>query len=126
MGGEDWRECCRRVRDRDARICRLTFNAWRYTLIQVIRSFGSKDTEKLAAGFRVRRFLRIERAAQRKLAMLAAATDVNDLSIPPSNHLEKLRGDRLGQYSIRINDQWRLCFEWQNGDARNVEITDYH
>ena len=58
--------------------------------------------------------------------MLAAATDVNDLRIPPSNHLEKLRGDRMGQYSIRINDQWRLCFEWENGHAHNVEIADYH
>jgi proteic killer suppression protein len=92
----------------------------------VIQSFRSKDTEKLAAGFRVRRFVKIERAAQRKLAMLAAASDVNDLRIPPSNHLEKLRGDRTGQYSIRINDQSRLCFEWKNGHAHNVEVADYH
>jgi proteic killer suppression protein len=72
--------------------------------LRVIQSFRSKDTAKLAAGFRVGRFIKIERAAQRKLAMLAAATDVNDLRVPPSNHLEKLHGDRTGQYSIRIND----------------------
>jgi len=94
--------------------------------LRVIRSFRSKDTAKLAAGFRVGRFIKIERAAQRKLAMLAAATDVNDLRVPPSNHLEKLHGDRTGQYSIRINDQWRLCFEWKNGHAQNVEIVDYN
>jgi len=92
----------------------------------VIRSFRSKDAEKLAAGFRARRFIKIERAAQRKLAMLAAATDIGDLRAPPSNHLEKLRGERAGQYSIRINDQWRWCFEWKNGHAENLEIVDYH
>ena len=92
----------------------------------MIQAFRSKDTEKFAAGFRVRRFIKIERAAQRKLAMLAAATDINDLRVPPLNHLEKLHGDRTGQYSIRINDQWRLCFEWKNGHAQNVEIVDYH
>ena len=92
----------------------------------MIQSFRSKDTAKLAAGFRVGRFIKIERAAQRKLAMLAAAAEVNDLRVPPSNHLEKLHGDRTGQYSIRINDQWRLCFEWKNGHAQNVEIVDYN
>jgi proteic killer suppression protein len=64
--------------------------------------------------------------AQRKLEMLAAATDTNDLKRPPANHLEKLQGDRQGQYSVRINDQGRVCFEWKNGHAHNVEIVDYH
>jgi toxin HigB-1 len=66
------------------------------------------------------------RTAQRKLAMLDAATRLNDLKVPPSNRLEKLHGDRAGEYSIRINDQWRVCFNWKDGDAYDVEITDYH
>lgn len=64
--------------------------------------------------------------ALRKLAMLDSAEDINDLRIPPANRLEALKGDRKGQYSIRINDQWRLCFRWQDGHALDVEITDYH
>jgi toxin HigB-1 len=92
----------------------------------VIRSFRCEDTGKLASGVRVRRFVNIERAAQRKLAMLDAATTLDDVRIPPANRLEKLSGARAGQYSIRINDQWRLCFEWRDGDACGVEIVDYH
>jgi proteic killer suppression protein len=91
----------------------------------VIGSFGSKDTEALANGKRVKRFASFERAAQRKLAMLAAATSLADLRVPPANRLEKLSGNRDGEYSIRINDQWRICFEWNDG-AHNVEIVDYH
>lgn len=68
----------------------------------------------------------IQRVARRKLEILDAAEVLQDLQIPPSNRLEKLSGDRKGQYSIRINDQWRICFEWQRGDAYNVEIADYH
>jgi proteic killer suppression protein len=68
----------------------------------------------------------VQRAALRKLVMLDAAETLNDLRIPPGNRLEKLRGDRKGEYSIRVNDQWRLCFHWTAGDARNVEMTDYH
>jgi len=68
----------------------------------------------------------IQQVALRKLRMLNNAIDINDLRIPPANRLEKLSGDREGQYSIRINDQWRICFEWQKGDAFNVEIADYH
>ncbi len=64
--------------------------------------------------------------AFRKLRMLSRAVSLNDLRIPPANRLEKLRGDREGQFSIRINDQWRICFEWREGDSHNVEITDYH
>jgi len=77
-------------------------------------------------GIRVRRFIAIERVALRKLAQLDAAADLAFLRVPPGNHLEALQGNRLGQYSIRINDQWRLCFVWQNGNASDVEIVDYH
>ncbi len=66
------------------------------------------------------------RTAQRKLAMIDAATSINDLRVPPANRLERLKGDRKGEYSIRINDQWRVCFNWKDGDAYDVEITDYH
>jgi proteic killer suppression protein len=92
----------------------------------LIRSFRCKDTEKLAARYRVRRFVNIERVAQRKLEMLNAATSLEDLKLPASNHLEKLTEDRAGQYSIRVNLQWRLCFEWKDGHAFEVEIVDYH
>ena len=68
----------------------------------------------------------IQRLAVRKLEMLAAASTLDTLRVPPSNRLEKLKGDRSGQYSIRINDQWRICFAWRNGDALDVEIVDYH
>jgi toxin HigB-1 len=68
----------------------------------------------------------IHRRALRKLVMLDAAQSLSDLRVPPGNRLEKLKGDREGQYSIRINDQWRVCFEWRDGDAYRVEITDYH
>jgi toxin HigB-1 len=68
----------------------------------------------------------IQQVALRKLRMLNNAAALNDLRIPPANHLEKLTGNRAGQYSIRINDQWRICFEWRNGDAFLVEIVDYH
>jgi toxin HigB-1 len=91
----------------------------------VIVSFRSNDTEKLWSGTRVKQFSAFERVAQRKLAMLNAAPTLDDLRVPPGNRLEKLVGDREGQHSIRINDQWRLCFEWKDG-AHNVEIVDYH
>jgi toxin HigB-1 len=68
----------------------------------------------------------IQQVALRKLRMLNRAMTLNDLQVPPANRLEKLKGDRAGQYSIRINDQWRICFEWQGGDAYDVEIEDYH
>ena len=92
----------------------------------MIKSFSCKDTEELASRDRVRRFVNIERVAQRKLEMLAAATSLEDLKVPTSNHLEKLAGDRDGQYSIRVNLQWRVCFEWKEGHAYQVEIVDYH
>ena len=93
----------------------------------MIKTFACKETERLFN----RQFSRklpqsIQRVARRKLEILDAAEVLQDLRIPPSNRLEKLLGDREGQYSIRINDQWRICFEWQVGDAYEVEITDYH
>lgn len=92
----------------------------------MIRSFRCRDTEKLAGDEPVRRFRAIERVARRKLAMLAAAARLDDLRQPPGNRLEALKGDRAGRYSIRINDQWRICFRWVDGDAVDVEIVDYH
>jgi proteic killer suppression protein len=92
----------------------------------VIKSFRSKDAERLHNREPVRRFKSIERAALRRLRQLGAAKALTDLSSPPGNRLEALRGDRKGQHSIRINDQWRICFEWLGGDAYAVEIVDYH
>ena len=93
----------------------------------MIKSFRDAETEKVFN----RRFSRrlpgdIQAAALRKLRMLANAHDVIDLRSPPGNHLERLSGDRAGQYSIRVNDQWRICFVWKGGDAHEVEICDYH
>lgn len=92
----------------------------------MIKSFSCKDTEKLAAGFRVARLANIERAARRKLNMMKAVAFLDDLKVPPANCLKKLSGDRKGQYSIRINDQFRICFEWIDDAAHRVEIVDYH
>jgi proteic killer suppression protein len=91
----------------------------------MIKSFAGKDTEALFKRQRVARFQSIDRAARRKLEMLNAASDLLDLSTG-GNRLEKLEGNRSGQYSIRINDQWRVCFRWQDLNAYDVEITDYH
>jgi proteic killer suppression protein len=92
----------------------------------MIRSFSCKDTEMMYGGTRVARFANIETVAMRKLAMLNRAGRINDLRIPPNNRLEALKGGRKGQWSIRINDQWRVCFVWTGQDAENVEIVDYH
>jgi len=92
----------------------------------LIRSFKSKDTEKLFNDYRVSRFQAFETMARRKLKMLDDATGLNDLAALPGERLERLRGDRRGQHSIRINDQYLICFEWRDGDAHNVEIVDYH
>ncbi len=91
----------------------------------MIRSFACCDTQALFLDQPIRRFAAIERAARRKLQMLNAAARLDDLRVPPGNRLEALKGDRKGQHSIRINDQWRLCFNWHDG-AENVEIADYH
>ncbi len=93
----------------------------------MIKSFAEKETEKVFN----REFSKklppdIQRAARRKLEVLNAAETLQDLRTPPSNHLEKLSGSRKGQHSIRINDQWRICFVWKETDAHNVEIADYH
>lgn len=95
-------------------------------LSPVIRSFADKDTEKLWQRHRVRRFEAVERVARRKLEMVNAAATLTDLTVPPGNRLEPLRGDRLGQYSIRINDQFRVCFRWTEAGPEDVEICDYH
>jgi proteic killer suppression protein len=92
----------------------------------MIKSFCCRETEQLARGYRVRRFRAFERPAQRKLAQLNAATTLNFLKAPPGNRLEALKGDRKGQYSIRINSQWRTCFCFKNGHSYKVEIVDYH
>jgi len=93
----------------------------------MIRSFGDKEAERLFRRELSRRMpTQIQRAARRKLEILDGAEALSDLRIPPANHLEKLAGDRAGQYSIRINEQWRICFEWREGNAYGVEIVDYH
>ena len=92
----------------------------------MIRSFRSKATESLFADEDVPRFRAFERIARRKLLVLHRATSLDDLGVPPGNRLEVLRGNRRGQYSIRINDQWRMCFVWTQGDVYDVEIVDYH
>lgn len=101
-------------------------NAARY-YSPVIRSFADAETEKVFQRQRSRQLpLDVQRRAHRKLLLLDAADAVGDLRVPPGNRLERLRGDRVGQHSIRINDQWRICFRWERGDAHDVEITDYH
>ena len=92
----------------------------------MILSFADKDTALLANYTRVKRFEKIERVALRKLLQLEAAKSLSDLAIPPGNRLERLVGDRINQYSIRINDQYRLCFEWTDLGPKEVEIVDYH
>jgi proteic killer suppression protein len=93
----------------------------------VIESFADPETEKIFHGIVSRKLpTDIQKMARRKLLYLHDAQDLQDLLAPPSNRLEKLSGDRAGQYSIRINDQWRICFQWGHGQAREVEIVDYH
>ena len=92
----------------------------------MIQSFHCAQTNALFDGRRVARFANIAAVALRQLQQIHAATSLEFLRIPPNNRLEKLSGDREGQWSIRINDQWRVCFEWQDGHARRVEIVDYH
>jgi proteic killer suppression protein len=92
----------------------------------MIRSFKCADTESLAEGNYLGRFDSIARVARRKLRQLEIAGRIDDLRVPPGNRLEALKGDRQGQYSIRINDQWRVCFRWAAAGAEDVEIVDYH
>jgi proteic killer suppression protein len=93
----------------------------------MIRSFGSKETEKIWDGIRFKKIPpEVQKVGRRKLRMLNNSIDINDLRIPPSNRLEKLRGNFKDFHSIRINDQWRIIFKWEAGHALEVEITDYH
>ena len=92
----------------------------------MIHSFSDSDTESLFRSKPVARFKNIERVARRKLLQLQAATELASLRVPPGNRLEELKGDRKGQHSIRINEQWRVCFVWQSDGAHRVEIVDYH
>jgi len=93
----------------------------------VIESFASKETEKIFFGeVSTKLPVDIQRTARRKLLYLDGAGDLQDIQVVPGNRLEKLKGNRTGQYSIRINDQWRICFDWLDNKARNVEIVDYH
>lgn len=92
----------------------------------MIKTFRCKDTEALFLGRRVARFANIERPALRKLEQLDLAAVLDDMRAPPGNRLEPLKSDRAGSWSVRINDQWRLCFRFQDGDALEVEIVDYH
>jgi len=93
----------------------------------MIKNFRSRETEKIWNGVRSKHLPQdIQQIARRKLRMLNNARSLNDLRVPPANRLEALRGSRGGQHSIRVNDQWRICFVWMDGDAENVEIVDYH
>ncbi len=93
----------------------------------MIRSFRDRETERIFQRIRSGKLPSdIQQVAVRKLRMLNRSVTLADLRVPPANRLEKLRGDRAGQYSIRINDQWCICFTWRNGDAYNIEIVDYH
>ena len=92
----------------------------------MIVSFKDTDTEALAAGDRIKRFQKIESVARRKLRQLQIAGRIDDLRVPPGNRLEALKGKRSGQYSIRVNDQYRICFRWSPSGAADVEIVDYH
>lgn len=92
----------------------------------MIQSFKCADTQSLAKGDRVKRFVNIAKVARRKLRQLEIAGRLDDLRVPPGNQLEALKGDRAGRHSIRINDQWRVCFRWTDAGAQDVEIVDYH
>jgi len=92
----------------------------------MIRSFKCKNTEALSKGNHVRKFVNIAKIARRKLRQIEIAGRLDDLRVPPGNYLEALKGDRSGQHSIRINNQWRVCFRWTDAGAEDVEIVDYH
>ena len=92
----------------------------------MIVSFKNQDVENLFNGFRLARFVNIEPVAMRKLAMLNRVVELGELRVSPNNRLEALKGNRQGQYSIRVNDQWRICFRFENGHVYDVEIVDYH
>jgi proteic killer suppression protein len=102
----------------------LTFGV---SIVSMISSFGSRQTEKIYNGIRAKKIpVNIQETGRRKLRMLNSSQDINDLKIPPSNRLEKLKGDLSGFYSIRINKQWRIIFRWVRNNAYDVKIVDYH
>lgn len=104
----------------------VVINGQRYGL-SMIKSFHDRDTERLFRREQIRRLpAHLRRIGLRKLLILDAAERLADLKLPPGNRFEKLKGDRAGQHSIRINDQWRICFRWRDGDAYDVEVSDYH
>jgi proteic killer suppression protein len=100
-------------------------NVWRYYR-PVIKSFKCAETQAISKGERVKRFENVAAVARRKLRQLEIAGRLDDLRVPPGNRLETLRGDRAGQHSIRVNDQFRVCFRWTDTGAEDVEIVDYH
>jgi proteic killer suppression protein len=104
----------------------LTLITQRVTINGVIRTFKCVDTEALARGTPVKRFANIATVARRKLRQLDIAGRLDDLRVPPGNRLEALKGERAGQHSIRVNDQFRVCFRWTEAGAEDVEIVDYH
>ncbi len=104
----------------------LQYIGYRYIIEKMIKSFRGKDTQALFEGRCPRRWQAIRRVAERRLAQLNAAATLDFLRAPPGNRLEALKGDRAGQHSIRINEQWRVCFTWAAGDVFDVEIVDYH
>jgi proteic killer suppression protein len=97
-----------------------------YYARQVIRRFRRSETEKVFRGGRSRKFGNLANMIERKLNLLDAANDLTDLRLLPGNRLEALKGDRAGQHSIRVNDRWRVCFVWKDGNAYDVEVVDYH
>lgn len=114
-----------------ALVCQFVYNVLRYitsrVIVDVILSFQGKDAQRIWWGERLRRpDWNVQRAVRRKLRMLNNASGLNDLREPPRNRLETLRGNRQGQFSIRVNDQWRICFRWHNGNVLDVELVDYH
>jgi len=99
---------------------------WGYSF-SMIKTFRCKETERIFSGkFSIKLPQNIQRVAERKLIMIHKAAKLNDLRVPPANRLEAMKGDRKGQYSLRINDQWRICFEWHEDGVYNVKIQDYH
>jgi proteic killer suppression protein len=93
----------------------------------MIKTFADKQTAAIFAGYEVRRLPKaIQAGARRKLVLIDSAAGLESLRVPPGNRLERLKGDRAGRWSIRVNDQWRICFRWQDGHAWEVEIVDYH
>jgi toxin HigB-1 len=119
-----FRRCC--ILQARLQIVTLDINHAKHYYERVIKTFKCKDTRALSNGERVRQFANFAAIARRKLRQLEIAAQLEDLRVPPGNRLEALKGDRIGQYSIRVNDQFRVCFRWTAAGAEDVEIVDYH